>query len=293
MRGHVTRFFDDAFTEKAKRQTMSKVILITGASSGMGKEAAILLATQGHKVYAGARRLERLQELEPYGVVPVEMDVTNEENNERAVDQIIEKEGRIDVLINNAGYGLYGPVEEIPMADARYQLDVNLFGLAHLTQQVLPHMRKQGSGRIINTSSMGGRIFTPLGAWYHATKHALEGWSDCLRLETKPFDIQVVVIQPGGIKTEFGEVLFKQMEKYYDTSAYKSQMEPFKRMMSDPKMLERGTEPAVLAKVFAKAVNAKKPKRRYVKGFGARPMMFVRKWFGDGMYEWMIKRAFR
>ena len=155
----------------------------------------------------GPHRQRRRPPGEPHGRPvrtrhhPVEMDISKGGDNERAVPRIVESEGRIDVLINNAGFGLYGTVEDVPLDDARYQFEVNLFGLAHLTQLVLPHMRAQGAGRIVNISSMGGRIFTPFGAWYHATKHALEGWSDCLRIEAAPFNIQVVLIQPGGIRT--------------------------------------------------------------------------------------------
>ena len=111
-------------------------------------------------------------------------------------------------------FGLYGPVEEVPLGDARYQFEVNLFGLAHLTQLVLPHMRAQRSGRIVNVSSVGGRIYSPFGAWYHATKHALEGWSDCLRLETAPFNIAVVLIEPGLIRTDFGDVASAELRKH-------------------------------------------------------------------------------
>jgi len=272
---------------------MSKlVVLITGASSGMGHEAAKLFADQGHKVYAGARRVEKMAALEPLAVVPVGMDVTKPADNDAAVAQIIAAEGRIDVLINNAGFGLYGPVEDIPLDDARYQFEVNLFGLADLTQKVLPHMRAQKSGRIINVSSMGGRVFTPLGAWYHATKHALEGWSDCLRLEVAPFGIHVSVIQPGGIKTEWGGVVGEGMKKYYDDSAYKAQMDAFQKVMGGYDDNPQGTEPRVLAEEFLKAATAPKPRRRYVKGAFAKPMMFVRKWFGDGVFEWMLRRAF-
>ncbi|MEM9090669.1 MAG: oxidoreductase [Cyanobacteria bacterium P01_F01_bin.53] len=271
---------------------MGNVILITGGSSGMGLETAKLLAQEGYKVYAGARRTERLEALRELGIVPVQMDVTDPETNQKVVEQIMANEGRIDVLINNAGFGLYGPVEDVSLEDARYQFDVNLFGLAHLTQLVLPHMRQQKSGRIINTSSMGGKIYTPLGAWYHATKHALEGWSDCLRIETKPFNIQVVLVEPGGVKTEFGDVTGKQLQKYYDNSAYQKQMEPFLKMMQDPRAMDNATDPVVLARVFVEAVKAKKPKRRYVKGAMAKPLMFVRKWLGDGVYEFMLSRAF-
>ena len=271
----------------------TKVVLITGASSGMGKETAQLLAKEGYKVYAGARRIEKMKDLEEVGVTPIKLDVSKSVSIEEAIKKIIDAEDRIDVLINNAGFGLYGPVEDVPLEDARYQFEVNLFGSAHLTQLVLPQMRARNSGRIINTSSMGGKIYTPLGAWYHATKHALEGWSDCLRIETKPFNIQVVIIEPGGVKTEFGDVTGSQLKKYYDNSAYKKQMDPFIKMMDNPDSMDGGTDPLVLAKVFVKAVKVKRPKRRYVKGYLARPLMFVRKYFGDGVYEFLLSRTFR
>ena len=271
---------------------MRRVMLVTGASAGIGREVAILLAREGHAVYAGARRLDRMQELVAHGISPIEMDVTEEDDNERAVSRILENEGRIDVLINNAGFGLYGPVEDIPLDDARYQFEVNLFGLAHLTRLVLPHMRAQRSGRIINVSSMLGRVFVPLGAWYHATKHALEGWSDCLRWETAPFNIQVVVIQPGAIRTEFADVMGARMRKYGEDSAYKDQVDRFLGVIDDPGGRTR-TEPEVIARVFLEAATTARPRRRYVSGAMARPMMFLRRWFGDGVYEFVLRRALR
>ena len=272
---------------------MRKVILVTGASAGIGREAAILLAREGHTVYAGARRLDRLEELTEHGIAPVEMDVTREDDNERAVSRIMERERRIDVLINNAGFGLYGPVEEIPLDDARYQFDVNLFGLAHLTQLVLPHMRAQRSGRIINVSSVVGKIFVPLGAWYVATKHALEGWSDCLRLETAPFNIQVVLVEPGAIRTEFFDVTRGRLKEYHDDTAYEAQFEPFLKMFEDPKARARSTEAHVLGEVLVEAATTLKPRRRYVRGHLARPALFIRKWLGDGAYEFLLRRSFR
>ena len=183
------------------------IVLITGASSGMGKETAKELIKDGHIVYCAARSVEKMKDLETMGGKVLKMDVSERATIENGVNHIIQEQGRIDVLWNNAGYGLYGPVEDVKIDDARYQFDVNLFGLAELTQLVLPHMRARKSGLILNTSSMGGKIYTPLGAWYHATKHALEGWSDCLRLELKEFGINVVVLEPGLIETGFaGEV---------------------------------------------------------------------------------------
>ena len=271
---------------------MSKVVLITGASAGMGREAAILLAKGGHRVYAGARRMDRMADLADHGVTPVELDVTNSDDNERVVNQIVDATGRIDVLINNAGFGLYGPVEEIPLDDARYQFEVNLFGVAHLTQLVMPHMRAQGSGRIVNISSVGGRVFSPFGSWYHATKHALEGWSDCLRLEAAPFNIQVVLVQPGLIRTDFGDVAAEQLRKYGD-GAYRAQVAPLLKMRDDGRVKDRGTKAEVLAEVFVEAATTGKPRRRYVKGMLGRPALFVRKWLGDGIYELTLRLAIR
>ena len=271
---------------------MSKVVLITGASAGMGREAAILLARGGHRVYAGARHMDRMADLADHGVTPVELDVTNSDDNERVVNQIVDAAGRIDVLINNAGFGLYGPVEEIPLDDARYQFEVNLFGVAHLTQLVMPHMRAQGSGRIVNISSVGGKVYSPFGSWYHATKHALEGWSDCLRLEAAPFNIQVVLVQPGLIRTDFGDVAAEQLRKYGD-GAYRAQVAPLLKMRDDGRVQDRGTKAEVLAEVFVEAATTDKPRRRYVKGMLGRPALFVRKWFGDGIYELTLRLAIR
>ena len=269
---------------------MSKVILITGASAGLGREAAILLAQQGHTVYAGARRVDRLAELADHGVTAVEMDVTKADDNERAVSRILDNERRIDVLINNAGFGLYGPVEDIPIDEARYQFEVNLFGLAHLTQLVLPHMRAQGSGRIVNISSMVGKVFTPMGAWYIATKHALEGWSDCLRLEAAPFGIQVVLIEPGAIHTEFGDVMVALLEKFPDDSPYHAQIKSLSSLMADPGAVDHRTAATRAAKVYAKAATTRRPRRRYITGALARPWMYTRKWFGDAVYEFTVCR---
>lgn len=279
-------------TQLGRSSALGKVMLVTGASSGMGREAAILLAREGHTVYAGARRVDRVHDLAEHGITPAQMDVSMGEDNERVVGRITDSEGRMDVLINNAGFGLYGPVEDIPLEDARYRFEVNLFGLAHLTQLVLPHMRAQGEGRIVNTSSMGGRIFTPFGAWYHAAKHAVEGWSDCLRLEAAPFNIQVVLIEPGLINTEFGQVVGGGLQKYYGDSAYKAGLDRFFAMMSSPRAARRGTEAEVLARVFVEAATAARPRRRYVKGVAARPLLFIRKWFGDGIYEFVLRRTF-
>ena len=188
-----------------------KVVLITGASSGMGKETALKLIGEGHTVYGAARRIEKMNDLIEKGGHALKLDVTDHESIKAAVSQLLSEQNRIDVLVNNAGYAIYGAVEDTTIEDARRQFEVNLFGLAEITKQILPTMRKQRSGKIVNITSKGGKMYTPLGAWYHATKHALEGWSDCLRLELKQFGIDVVIIEPGIIQTEFGNVMLDPM----------------------------------------------------------------------------------
>lgn len=263
-----------------------KVALITGASSGMGKVAAEELIKDGHTVYCAARSVEKMKDLQQLGGKIIKMDVSDDQSLKAGVDQIISAEGRIDVLWNNAGFGLYGPVEEISIEKAKYQFDVNLFGLARLTQLVLPHMRKQKSGLILNTSSMGGKIYTPLGAWYHATKHAVEGWSDCLRLEVKEFGINVVVLEPGLIDTGFAA----GVEHHFDPEAMKG---PYKRIVegvlnSASNGSMKMSSPMVIAKTVKKIVNAQKPKTRYLVGAMAKPLVRIRNMFGDKIYDKII-----
>lgn len=191
---------------------MKKVILLTGASSGIGYQTAEDLAGQGHIVYGAARRLDAMEPLKAKGVKPIYLDVTDGDSIKKAVDTIIKNEGRIDVLVNNAGYGSYGALEDVSMEEARAQFEVNVFSLAELIQLVLPHMRKQKSGRIINVSSMGGRLTTYFGAWYHATKYAVEALSEALRMETSDFGIDVSIIEPGGIKTDWGFIAADKLE---------------------------------------------------------------------------------
>src|SRR5215217_4048985 len=161
--------------------------LVTGASSGIGEATALKLQGLGFTVYGAARREDRLQELAAEGIRPLAMDVTDEASMSAGIERIIADAGRIDVLVNNAGYGSYGALEDVPLDEARRQFEVNVFGLARLTQLVLPHMRAQRDGYIVNVSSMGGRIWEPFGSWYHATKFAVEGLSDSLRVEVAPF----------------------------------------------------------------------------------------------------------
>jgi len=264
---------------------MKKVALVTGASSGMGKSVAIILHSQGCTVYGAARRIEAMTDLQQKGIGAVLLDLTNDESIVNAVKTIKEKEGRIDILINNAGYGSYGAVEDVPLDEARRQFEVNLFGMARLTQLILPEMRMNKFGRIVNISSMGGKIYTPLGAWYHATKHAVEGWSDCLRLEVKDFGIDVVVVEPGGIKTLWGQIAADNLMKTSGKGSYavfaNKVAENMKRLYTGSEL----TDVEILGKTIAQAATDKKPKTRYVKGYMAKPALTIRKWFGDKVFD--------
>lgn len=266
-----------------------KVILVTGASSGIGKATAEQLLTEGHIVYGAARRVEKMQFLAAAGGKAIGMDITNEEAVKQTVQQVIDEQGRIDVLINNAGYAVYGPVETVDMDDARRQFEVNIFGLARITQEVLPHMRDAGTGTIINLSSMGGKIYTPYGAWYHASKHALEGWSDCLRLELKPFGIDVVIIEPGLIKTEFGDVMLQPMIDRAKGTPYEEQVLPFAKA-SQETYEKRGetSPPGRIALEISKAVRAKKPKTRYAAGKMAKLLMRTRTFVSDRIFDRLL-----
>jgi short-subunit dehydrogenase len=260
---------------------MGKVILITGASSGMGKETAKQLITEGHKVYTAARRMEHMDELKRLGGIPIQMDMTDDAGIQSVVDTVIKNEGRIDVLWNNAGYGLYGSVEDVNMNDARNQFEVNLFGLASLTQKVIPFMRKARSGTIINTSSMGGKMYTPLGSWYHASKHALEGWSDCLRLELKQFNIKVVILEPGIVQSGFAEVTMQQMINNSGQGTYAGMVESISKAGGTIKM----SPPSVISKTVAKIINAAHPKTRYRVGAMAKPLVWMRVYLGDNLFD--------
>lgn len=268
---------------------MRKIALITGASSGIGESAAILLHQAGFKVYGAARRIEKMKNLEAKGISIISMDITNEESIVNCVNTIQEKEGSIDVLINNAGYGSYGAIEDVPMEEARRQFDVNMFGLARLTQLVLPKMRENKFGKIVNITSMGGKVYTPYGAWYHATKHALEGWSDCLRIEVKPFGIDVVVVEPGGIKTSWGQIAADNLKKTSGNGAYAKSANKSAEGTAEMYSSNKLTKPEAIGKVILKAVTARRPKTRYVKGYMAKPTIFIRKWFGDRALDAVLK----
>jgi NAD(P)-dependent dehydrogenase (short-subunit alcohol dehydrogenase family) len=271
--------------------TVSKVALVTGASSGIGEATARELATAGFTVYAAARRAERMHKLTEDGIHPIAMDVTDDASMQAGVQAILTDRGRIDVLVNNAGYGSYGALEDVPMAEARAQMEVNVFGAARLTQLVLPAMRAQRSGTIVNVTSMGGKITTPLGAWYHATKFALEAISDCLRMEVAPFGIDVVVIEPGGIRTEWSGIAADKVRIVSGSGPYAAQGNAVASSLTSASTRRRSSPPELIAKTITKAVTARRPRTRYAAGYGAKPLIFLHGLLPDRTFDAVIRRA--
>lgn len=271
--------------------TTVKVALVTGPSSGIGEATAVKLREAGFTVYGAARRVERMTHLADLGIVPIAMDVTDEDSMNSGVQRIIAERGRIDVLVNNAGYGSYGALEDVPMEEARAQFEVNVFGAARLTQLVLPHMRSQRSGSIVNVTSMGGKLYTPLGAWYHATKYALEAISDCLRMEVQPFGIDVIVVEPGGIETEWSGIAAEKVRAVSSEGPYAAQGKAVADSLSSESNQKRSSPPELIGKTITKAVTAKRPKTRYAVGFGAKPLIFAHDILPDRAFDALIKRS--
>lgn len=269
----------------------NKVILITGASSGIGFISAKKLALQGHTVYAAARRLERMEELKQYGVQVLQMDVTKEQTMQDAVNRIVSEQGRIDVVVNNAGYGYFGAVETVSMEEARRQIEVNVFGLARLTQLILPIMRAQHSGRIINTASIAGRLCLAYGAWYNVSKYAVEAFSDALRIEAKPFGIDVVLIEPGSIKTAWGIIAADNLVESSKGSVYEDSARREANLMYKLYNSNMLSGPSAVARSINHAVNAKFPCCRYNPGLGARSLLFWHAVLPARVWDWMNRLA--
>ena len=268
-----------------------QTVLITGASSRHRQGDCRKLLDEGYTVYAAARRLDRMRDLEDLGATALKMDVTKKADVVAGVERVKGEQGGTDILINNAGFGLYGAMEDTPLDEARYQFEVNLFGAARLTQLVLPYMREQRAGKIVNISSIGGKIYTPLGSWYHATKHALEGWSDCLRFELKDFGIDVIVIEPGFIRTEFGSVSLGPMLERSGSTAYSNLANRVLGMRDRIKTDDSlGSPPSLIADTIARSLKARRPKTRYVAGQYARHLIFLRRLLSDRMFDRIIAR---
>ncbi len=252
---------------------MSKVVLITGASAGFGNLAVQELLRQGHKVHAGARRVEKMKNLEKLGAKIYKMDVTSDEDVNAVVADIIKSDGRIDVLVNNAGYGGYGMVEAVSLEEAQRQFDANVFGLARVTKAVLPHMRSKKSGTVINMSSVVGRAGAPMIGWYGASKHAVEALSDALRAEVKGFGIKVALIEPGAMNTEFLDVALKQITTVEHPQEYRQNVNNFVEAFKKNYVKAPGPEKVVRA--ILKATNAQQPKARYTVGTDCKMAIFM------------------
>ena len=273
-------------------------VLITGCSSGIGRAAALSLHQAGFTVYATARRTEALTELSDRGLRTLALDVTDEQSMTTAVAAVEADAGAVAVLINNAGYGLYGPVEQLPMAEIRRQFETNFFGLVRLTQLVLPGMRRRGRGRILNVSSMGGRITLPGGAFYHASKYAVEALSDALRMEVAQFGIDVVLIEPGPVKTPWNDVAagslstagaaangdaYREYKAAVGASFGRIQTGVFGRL---------GSTSEDIAKVITQAVTARRPRARYLINPVAKSLVAMNRVLPARAYDSMLRRQY-
>ena len=266
-----------------------KTALVTGASSGIGKETVLALLKEGLIIYAAARRESHMEDLQNKGAIILPMDITEKSSVIEGLNRIRKEKRTVDILINNAGYGSYGAVEDVPIEEGIRQFDVNIFGLARLTQMVLPEMRKNGYGKIVNISSMGGKIYTPFGGWYHATKHALEGFTDCLRLEAAPFGIDAILIEPGGITTPWGTIAAENLINMSGSGAYAERALKTAEGMKSRYESGKMTHPEVIARVILKSLRTEKPKTRYSAGYMAKPSLFLRKILPDRVFDKIIQ----
>jgi NAD(P)-dependent dehydrogenase (short-subunit alcohol dehydrogenase family) len=269
-------------------------ILITGCSSGIGAATATRLA-RNHIVYATARRPEALEPLRAGGCRVSALDVTDEASMTAAVDAIVAEHGRIGALVNNAGYGEYGSVEDVPIDRVRRQFETNVIGLTRMCQLVLPSMRAAGTGRIVNIGSMGGRLTFPYGGYYHATKHAVEALSDALRFEVRPFGIKVSLIEPGPIATEFGGTVEHTLgEATGADSPYREGAETMGKMIGDlygNKLITVG--PDAVAKVIEKAITVRSPQTRYVVPSTTRALIGFRELIPGSAWDLVMRAAVR
>jgi short-subunit dehydrogenase len=261
------------------------VVLVTGASSGIGKSTVHELLKEGFIVYGAARRVEKMAELEKAGAKIISLDLTEDDSIVGAVDTVMKDQGRIDVLVNNAGYGSFGSLEDTPIDEARRQYEVNLFGLGRLIQLVLPQMRERGSGKIINISSTGGKHATPFGGWYQSTKFALEGLSDGLRMDVSRFGIDVVVIEPGAIESEWTSHAFGHLKKV-SSKPYAEAAEKAVAALEDN--YKDASDPKVIADVILEAIKAKKPKTRYAAGSKAKLLLFMKNILSDRAFDKLL-----
>jgi NAD(P)-dependent dehydrogenase (short-subunit alcohol dehydrogenase family) len=271
-------------------------VLITGCSTGIGRATAEYLAERGHSVYATARRPESIADLEARGCRILALDVTDEASMAAAVRAVESDHGAIGALVNNAGYSQSGAIESVPLDDVRRQFETNVFGLVRMCQLVLPAMRARRAGRIVNVSSMGGTLVFPGGGIYHATKYAVEAISDALRFEVSGFGVQVVVVQPGTIRTHFADAVSSTLPDAGSAGPYTSfnaAVEQATHNAYEKGALKRlGGEPEAVAKVIERAITAKSPKTRYRVTPGAHLLIRQRALMTDGMWDRLMGTQF-
>jgi short-subunit dehydrogenase len=281
--------------EKGSGRLRGRVVIITGASAGIGEQTARYLAREGASLVLVARRAERLdalgREIEQAGgqALQVASDITSAKDRERIIEETMKRFGRIDALVNNAGYGQRGPVEIVPVESIRENFETNLFSLIALTQLAIPVMRKQGGGRIVNISSVAGRIARPLSSVYDATKHALEAISDGMRGELAPFGIKVVVIEPGFILTEFLSVANEKSKQVIEQD---SPYAPFFSGLSKgyQRMRRIAGRPEDIALLVVKALAAPRPRARYAAPRHARLLLALRRWLPERLFDYLVSR---
>ena len=265
---------------------MKKVALITGASSGIGLDTALQLLKLGYIVYGAARRTELMKQIEEEGGHCVFLDLTDDSSIAKCVETVIQNEGQIDVLVNNAGYATGGALEENSIEDAKRQFDVNVFGLIRITQLCLPLMRKQHSGRIINISSMAGLFSSPFLGWYHAAKYSVEALSDSLRNEIKTFNIKVCIVEPGLIKTNWGIIAGNAIQKTSGTGPYSDSANLYanfyKKHYNEHANI---SDPSVISKAIIKAITAKRPKVRYRTGKYSHRFVMLKRILTDRVFD--------
>ena len=269
---------------------MAHVALVTGGSSGIGRAAALALAERGSTVYAAARSIARMADLEQKGIRALALDVTDDDSLRAAVGTVLAEQSRIDVLVNSAGHGAFGSIEETPLDVAREQFQVNLFGLARLTQLVLPAMRAQGSGRIVNISSLAGFFASPLGGWYSASKFALEAMSDSLRVEVSQFGIDVVLVEPGPVRTEWHARADVGLRHVSSSGPYATLAEGVSRVITgfDDEPITSDAED--VAAVIVTAATADRPRPRYLVGRGAHLAVAFRRLLPDRAWDKAVLR---
>lgn len=267
-----------------------KTVLITGASSGMGIEMAKLYKQMNYKVYACARRVEKMQVLNEIGCNVINLDLISESSIQSCIKEINDNNDQIDILVNNAGYGMYGPMENTPMENVRRIFEVNLFGLARITQMILPSMRERRSGTIVNISSMGGIFSIPFGGWYHGTKYALEAYSDSLRQEVARFGIKVIIIEPGLIQTEWGLIAADSVRSLVPENPYAESLEHYADYLDrNYRNSDKLTKPCDIAKSIVKVSLKKNPAVRYQFGKMSKLYILTKKVLPDKVFDFIVR----